>query len=253
MSIDWGYLSNYRFFVTCVQIHIMKYSLITLLLLFNFTFSKAQKKDSVPKHILYTISTDLAQYALSQPNIDFEYTTSSSICAGINFGYIMPSLLFKINTLANGQFTEPGTVYSGIAIRLYLKFYGLRHFQNYWCIQGVYKSISFNNVSFEDTYGDAYWNNYTMSEQTSVVGIEILNGHESTTKNRVLNLDLFYGLGFHFRIRNYTITNATLSDPHIPGLYPNKPIAYNGTYSGTLFLLTPVLGIKIGFNHLKKE
>ncbi len=237
----------------------MKYITTAFLVIFNCASIHAQKKDSISidsidtkYHPLFSITTDLAQYGLFQPNIGFEYKIDT-LAFGINVGLIEPSPIFAINPLANGQFTDPGTVYSGIAFRFYLKIYNKKHPYSYWSFQAVYKKEAFNNISFSDEYRDEILNTYTMSENGTVMGFEILHGNEITAKDENYTIDLFYGFGYHVRAMNYTISDENTS-PTYPGPeYNGLTIALPGTYSSTFSTFTPVIGLRIGWNYLKKE
>lgn len=256
----------------------MKYVITLFAIIMNCYFSQAQIIDSAAsrnpskafnkvsgdttnkKHIAFSISTDLAQYALLQPNINFEYKISALRTLGVNFGQINPMAAFATNPVANGQFTDPGTVYRGYAIRLYIKIHDSLHPKRYWCIQGVYKSLYFNNRFFYDQYGDAYYSSYTMSENSQTTGLDVMRGYEFPLKDRHLDIDLFFGLGCHFRSRNYTInnesTNAPINNsgqPELPSEYRNDPLAKNGNFNDVVTIITPILGFKLGYNFLRKK
>jgi hypothetical protein len=205
-----------------------------------------------PKHKAFTISSDLAQYFLCQPNIDFSIRVLHQAEIGLNIGLVEPCLLFAQNPLTSAQYTEPGTVYSGIATRFYFKFYPGKAHKSYWDLQLVYKKLSYNNTGFNDQYGNSVLNIYTMNEHETVYGLEVMHGHELTHENEHFNVDVFYGVGFHERIRNYQVTSENVviaqgSD------YQNIAMAMPGSYSGTLSLFTPVLGLKFGWNYLKRN
>lgn len=202
---------------------------------------------------VFSITTDLAQYTMIQPNIGFECRITENLTIGINAGLVVPSPMFAINPLADGQFTNPGTVYRGYALRFYFKLFPSMRHKGYWAIQGVYKSLAFNYISFADDYGDEYQNTYTMSEHSTVTGFDLLHGNDLIGPNRHFDIDLFYGIGVHPRNRNYTITNQSANFVYLPEDYSSEPVAYNGNYSNTLNIFTPVIGFKVGFNYIKKK
>jgi len=211
-------------------------------------------------YTLFSITTDIAQYTLFQPNIGFEYRIVRPLTIGANAGLVFPSAVFAVNPLADGQFTFPGTVYRGYALRFYLKFYPSVQHKGYFCIQGVVKSVSFNDVSFTDQYNgdpDATFpstNTYTMSEHTNIIGVEMLHGNGHLGPNKYLDIDMFYGFGIHLRFRNYTISNQAWGTYGSSGAdYQGGPIAHDGTYNNTLTLPTLIFGFRVGFNYLKKK
>jgi hypothetical protein len=211
---------------------------------FIYTF-----KDTI--HKLFSITTDLAQYLLLQPNVGMEYRINRLVTLGANFGWVEPSPIFAVNPLADGQFTDPGTVYTGYAIRFYGKLFLSRFQRSYFSVQGVYKAVSFNNVSFTDDYGDEATNTYTMSETAKVYGLEMLFGIETLGPRSYVDLDLFWGFGMHQRNRNYTISNATLGVNMVSGY--GEPVAEDGNHTDILGLVTPIGGMRVGFNYIKKK
>jgi len=255
----------------------MKYYITLLAILMNCYFLQAQATDTtvverstggfnrlaqdstVIKHTdnptyssLFSITTDLAQYGLFQPNLGIEINIDT-ISLGFNFGLVEPSPMFAVNPLADGQFTYPGTVYRGTAFRFYLKIRTKKHPYSYWCFQGVYKKIAFNNISFSDEYRDEILNTYTMDENSTVAGLDILHGNLIAGNDQGYTIDFFYGFGYHIRTRNYTIYNEN-SSPSYPGPeYNGLTIALPGTYQTVLSIFTPVVGFKVGFNYLKKK
>jgi len=209
--------------------------------------------DNAPSHKVFTISSDLTQYFICQPNIDFAIRVLRKEEIGLNIGIVEPCLLFAQNPLASEQYTDPGTVYKGIATRLYFKFYpGVAH-KSYWELQLVYKKLSYTSTGFSDDYeNSSVLNTYNMNEQESVYGIELMHGNELTKENQHINIDFFYGAGFHERVRNYQVTSQEIFIA--PGAdLQNLAMATPGSYSGTLSLFTPVIGLRFGWNYLKRN
>ena len=203
---------------------------------------------AAPRHKVYSISSDIAQFFLFQPNLDFEYRVSRVLAIGANIGIVEPSLLYSQNPLVTAQFKDPGTVYQGTALRLFVKLYTHR---SYWCLQGVYKKLTCPATYFSDNFGDVL-NMYYMSEAETVFGLEFLHGHQLTKKGERFNADLFYGIGWHERFRSYTISDQT--EVVSPGADMASAIIISpGNYTAYLSYLTPVIGLKFGWNQVKKD
>lgn len=202
------------------------------------------------KYALFSISTDLMQYFLCQPNIDFQCRVSKQIDIGINLGLVEPSLVFAENPLSDIQYKNPGSVYSGYAFRLYCKLFPSKYVKNYWSVQIVYKSLAYQNTGFNDNYnGGQVLNTYYMSEKEMVYGGEIMHGHRLSKQGEHLYVDLAYGLGLHQKFRNYTI----LSSSYViaPGSENNvSTLAQPGIYYSAMSVLTPVVSLKFGWNYL---
>jgi hypothetical protein len=195
----------------------------------------------LPPTIEYiSLTTDLAQYVFNQPNVGLAFR-KNSYELGMNFGLIQPTELFAVNILADGQYKWPGTVYSGDILRPYVKYFACSsHHISYWGAQITLEYEWFNNVTFYDypEGGDYPQFDYTMNEKTFVWGISIFHGHEWKVF-KVFNIDLFYGLGFYDKIRNFTVTYST--NPYY-GSYLAE-----GAYKGSLSYCTPIVGLKLGF------
>jgi hypothetical protein len=106
-------------------------------------------------------------------------------------------------------------------------------------------------VSYSDFYGDGYGSNsYTMSERANTFGLDFLHGNEFNPFSKYFDIDLFYGLGVHERFRNYNISNQSYFGFINPS---NSDIAYDGNYTNVLTIVTPVVGLRVGFNYVKKS
>lgn len=215
-------------------------------------------KDSIrqnapfPKALCF--STDALQDFFPQPNLNIEYAWSHN-AIGLYTGLILRSANFAVNPFANGQYTDPGTVYNGWAFKLYYKLYDKKWPNHYWCIQAVYKPEWFNNeLFFDETKPDEATVSYTMSEKASVYGIDILRGYELVSKTH-FHLDFFFGVGLHYHVMNYNVTSLDaqgyLSSP-AKGYADGGYYIYSGSNTLNVLIPTPVMGLKIGFELLKK-
>lgn len=234
----------------------MKHRLIAILLVVSCALAKGQRGsiahevgDTNTTRKAIAISTDAVQYVFNQPNINIEYVWKR-FSAGLNIGIIRPDPAFAVNVLSNGQYLWPGTVYHGIAFRLSFKYFDMKHQKRYWgaflvCKPEWYKNVSFYDMTdpTEETGVD-----YTMNENATVLGIELVRGHE-LGYNNAMHIDFFYGLGFHDKLRNFTVTS--MSTP--TGERDGSGILDLGNYKGSVSYLTPVLGLKFGLNYLFKK
>ncbi len=241
---------------------IIKCLLIVVTILLGTCESFGQNKDStaqnnvatnavqtpIPKTIkgAIAISTDAMQYILPvQPNINIEYIWNG-MAIGFYAGLVYPDANMTVNPFASGQYTMPGTVYYGKAFKLYFKNYDIKRPKRYWSAQFECKPQWFNNVNFMDQpAGDESQVYYTMSNKTTVLGLDMLRGHEYGEQN-ILHIDFFYGIGVHDRISTSVITSSS------------RPFGIDGdgalgTYKGYIWYLTPVIGLKFGFNYLIKD
>ncbi|HXB13398.1 MAG TPA: hypothetical protein VNZ45_15530 [Bacteroidia bacterium] len=255
----------------------MRRLLLLILTSFQFLALKAQNKDSSHVNIIifqqnkpdtshsqkgyyhgegnyiegdyFLLNTDLAQYPLAQPNLGIEYR-HNKFAWGINFGVIYPDPLFNVNPLANGQYIWPGTVYYGDAIRVYWKiFTNPNKPANYFSLQAEYAYVWYNGASFLDLPNNMLTVNYTMNETANIAGFDIIHGHEFESF-KVMGLDVFYGVGLHFKVRNYSVVseNVTTSCSSIPA-YVTPDV---GSYKSVLTIPEIIFGVRFGFNFLHR-
>jgi hypothetical protein len=193
----------------------------------------------------FSVSTDLMQYAVYQPNIGVEYRRGK-FAYGLNIGIVYPDPMFYINVLANGQYLWPGMVYKGTALRAYWKyFYNKNKPSTFFCVQAECKYLWYNNTSFvDDPGGEDIDVNYTMDEKATALGIDALFGHEYAPY-KIMHIDLFYGIGYHIKFREFTVVTST--NQYSGGYMPL------GSYKGTVSYPAPIAGVKIGFNIFGKK
>ncbi len=191
-----------------------------------------------PTGSYFSISTDLLQYLVYQPNIGFEYRRKK-FAWGINFGVVHPDPTFYVNPLADGQYTWPGTLYNGEALRAYWKVFFKNNPSSYFCVQAEYKYLWYNNGSFMDMpNGDEFQVNYTMNEKATALGIDVLLGKEWLAF-KIMHFDIFYGIGYHVKYREFTVVTSNFP-------YPGDWMPL-GSYKGSVSYPAPILGLKGGF------
>jgi len=234
----------------------MKCFFALILFSLQFTLGISQKVDSstlnkpvpISAEKVIAISTDGMQYILDQPNICIEYMWNR-FSIGVYAGIIIPDANFEVNPFANGQYTNPGTVYSGAAFKLYFKCYDVKKTNHYWAIQLECKPEYFNNTDFYDEpVHDEVLVSYTMNEKATVLGIDLLRGYELRKPN-ILHLDFFYGFGLHLKNRDYTVSSSNTTG----GMGGQKYMPTDGIYQTVAADFTPVVGLKLGLNYIIKK
>ena len=143
--------------------------------------------------------------------VDYFFAKRHSI--GFGIGDIYANNAFKVNFLSGDQGAYPGTVWNGFVARL-----------NY-------------NIPDHDNI-----NYFVRSEHASLFGVDCFFGYHLTKPQSNLNIELFYGIGFRYRIRNYTTISSTYPSPGITDkVQPVWTFVLNQTYPTIIF------GLKIGF------
>jgi hypothetical protein len=223
------------------------------------TEDSIHKADSIRENAPFpraiAISTDAMQYIIPQPNFNIEYIWNHQ-AIGFYTGLIQPLSFFAVNPIADGQYTDPGTVYNGWAFKLYYKWYDKKRPKHYWCMQLEYKPEWFNNLSFYDQTSEEQTVDYTMNEKAAVYGYDLLRGFEYGEQD-AMHLDFFFGIGFHYRVMNYDVTS--LNSNGFYGNNNNTPIGDGtstislGNHTAGFLLPTPIVGLKFGLNFLMKH
>ena len=202
-----------------------------------------------PTLCYFSFTTDAMQYLLHQPNVGVEYRTEN-FAYGLNIGLVFPDNAFAVNPFANAQYTWPGLVYYGEALRAYWKFFYNENMPaNYFSVQLEYKYLWYNNVGFTDYEPSTSINiNYSMNETANALGFDVLHGHEWQLLD-IIHLEVFYGLGLHIKVRDYTVLPSAFSSNPINTQFP--PLV--GSYKDAISYPAPILGFRVGFNLLNKK
>ena len=104
----------------------------------------------------------------------------------------------------------------------------------------MYKSLSFSNAKFFNQCGrDTHRNYFTRSENTNEFGLTILYGVRLISLEKLLDIEVFCGMGYRKRIRNYTTTESTGAG------CDNQPL---GSFNLNQDYPMVVVGFKIGIN-----
>ena len=218
-------------------------------------------QDSLARHKFLSISYNIVQTCINEAEVRIEYTINKRISVGASSGRIFYNREFDPYFLSSSQDKWPGTVYTGYSIRAYSKYYSRERPQNYWCLQAVYKNMSYGFHEFTDQFKPGEeMDVYTRSETAFLSGFDIIHGHdiemEKVFKNwiwdnpesgRYITFDIFYGIGTRERTRNYT--TYTSLDSEFPSILP-VPI---GTFKLKQSYTVIDFGICMGFNFLKKR
>ncbi len=206
-------------------------------------------QDTIQKQKIMSVSTNYIQMRINEYNIYLEYRINYQHSIGCEFGKIYYNREFDPWKISPSQNKFPGTVYDGLGLRIYLKRYSLKNPTKYWNFIVPVKIMSYDSLEFTDMYnGESDWAKYTRSENAFLVGLDIYRGHEFDIFHQIIMFDIFYGIGFRIRHREYT-THISLRNGSIYGI-PKPPI---GSFKINQFLPTINIGIKVGFNILKKR
>ena len=173
--------------------------------------------DTVRRALVLNIN--LIQASIDEYNAGLIWRPNARFSVGMNVGLVYANKYFRTSSLGL-QENFPGTVYHGTAFRLLGRLYSRQKQNNYWSIQFVTKNVAYDSLEFLDMYkGEHEYAEFRRSENSRVLGLTFLRGHEFYLLQRFLVFDIFYGLEFRSRTRNLD-TYFVNSYPHA-GLGPN--------------------------------
>ena len=195
-----------------------------------------------------SFSFNLLQVYLNEigGNIDYVYNYTHSI--GINIAWVYPSVLWFENTFVIDKAGDwPGCVYYGSNIRLNYKYYFTAKRRFYFSPQLSYQNLSYNNHIFSDEDGARTLYYIERSEVAKVYGLDLLIGLHWIKPQARLNLEVYAGLSYRHKIRNYTtIDSYYFSRPSLDYFIDTKhPI---GTYHQVQDYPLITIGLKIVIN-----
>ena len=203
--------------------------------------------EKVEKEHRLTFSVNFPIIIVNEISLYIDYCKNKRHSIGINIGSIYPNpeLQFKNIYMINKSDT-PCDVYNGMVSRINYKYYFSDERNQYFSPGFIFESLRYSNVTFTNRDGQGYYFNFTRSETSHVFGADIIYGNHFVRTEKKINIEFFVGLGFRFRIRDYTTTSCDTIyyNPHQPGyqVIPLGTFRYDQTY--------PILniGLKIGIN-----
>ncbi|HEV7230748.1 MAG TPA: hypothetical protein VGO45_05440 [Bacteroidia bacterium] len=192
----------------------------------------------------YAVYSELEKMLISETNVGFEYRFNRYMSLDLNIGHIHYNSLFDPWVFSPSQNDWPGTVYRGTSYRFGLKMFPSPKKRNYIAIKGLWKTMYYSGMKFLDMKS-GYSLTTQRSESATVRGLEIEGGHEFNLAEGHILFELFYGIGFRVRERNYTTysqtENGSFPVPAGMGTYPT------GSYVLIQKYPTLELGFKMGF------
>lgn len=214
-----------------------RYIYLITFLAFLTSYAFSQSQDSSRNRLSVTVN--IVQLPINEAGIYVDYGLKKRHSFGFGIANVYVNQLFIPDFLSDDQSTFPGAVWHGIAARVNYKAYFLRSRRLYLCIQVLYKSLSYTNQTFINDYDDNL-DYFTRNETAYSWGADLLLGHLITGIKAKIDVDVFYGIGWRYRVRNYT-TTFNNGDP---GAY-QQPL---GSFQLIQNYPSFVFGIKVGYN-----
>jgi hypothetical protein len=185
-----------------------------------------------------------------------EYGLNSNFNIGIAAGNIHPGF-WAASYLSMPSGLLPATIFTGYGGRLYGKYYlnVNNDRRSYISVQFVYKKMSYNNVTFSSQDPSQYYEEYDdyvlQNGKETVSGLDILFGWEFSCIHNRLFFDIFTGIGVRDRVYQETIVSSYRQNQNTGQILSYPPFPPS-VYTYNIKYVTPVTGIKIGFNIFKK-
>lgn len=149
-----------------------------------------------------TFSANILQMCINEVGGNIDYVRDYRNSIGINAGYVYE--FWSDNGLVTDQAGDwPACVYNGMAYRLNYKYYIFHSRRVYLSPQLIYQNLSYTNHSFSDfdRWGTQYF--IVRSETAKVYGMDFIIGFHIRKPQAKLNLEVFGGLAYRHRIRDY--------------------------------------------------
>lgn len=197
----------------------------------------SQAKDST--HNL-SFSLNLIQCPINEFSLYADYSINKRSSFGFNFGYIYANPKLKVFILSRDQGTYPGTVWNGLVFRADYKRANKYADNKFWEVQAIYKILNYRNQGFDNVEDDeSYF--FKRNENAWLLGLDAINGRHLTKPESIFNSEIFWGLGFRYRVRNFTTLSSRFNVPPV------------GSFQLQQFYPTIIFGLKIGFNVFIKK
>ena len=196
------------------------------------------------KHRL-TFTLNVLPLVINEESIYIDYCYKEKHSFGISIGQIYANPRFYVNILSIDQGTNPGTVWNGIVTRIDYKYHFPNNKQLYMGVDLLYKSLSYSNMSFLNSNdGGRATNTFIRNENATVNGIDWLVGRHFSSIEKIVDIEMFWSIGYRYRVRNYTTISSTIN-----GFAGPQPL---GSY--TLYQKYPMftIGLNMGFNTFYK-
>lgn len=199
----------------------------------------------------FMLSTNVMQIPLNETSLFADYIFKEKRSVGISVGIIYP-----VNSAAHIPYgnddTYPGSVWHGWVIRANYRHYYNPAFGAYYCVQGIFKSTHYSDHDFVNKgYLPDSYVYYRRNEQGWLTGLDLFCGNTITKARSPFFIEVFYGLGIRYRVRNYTTLSARLSD--FPYTIPPGAVDSNfplGDHTKDQFYPTLIVGLKMGLGWL---
>ena len=173
------------------------------------SLSQTSSADSIFPIQHLRFSTDLIKATVNELQLIGEYRFSSFFSAGLCYGKVFRNTMYDPWFLSPSQQEWPGTAYHGDAYTVVLKFSPFRKKWRYIGLKGIYKSIWYSNQNFAEGTGYGHYISDNRSESARVVGFDLVYGKYRFLGYSRIPIEVFYGLGYRVRERNFTTYYAT--------------------------------------------
>ena len=217
----------------------------TLLFVLSSSNCLAQSgADSTKFDPRFALHTDMMLNLLNEKNFGAEIKLSKIISVGGSYARVLPSLHYGDHVFIASHHDFPPRIYDGFAFKGFVKYY-IDKKDYYFQLTGMYKQSGYGYGLVSDGMGDkGSLTSIRVNEMAKIYGAYLLVGHEFIVAKYGF-IDMFFGLAYRYRIRNYTTISS------ISTKYWGRPEPL-GTFTVSQHYIAPVIGLKLGFCYQKK-
>lgn len=200
--------------------------------------------DSTKFNPRFALHTDVILNLLNEKNIGAEIKLSPVISVGGSYARVLPSDYFGDHMFIASHHNFPPRIFDGFAFKGFIKYYMDKE-DYYFQLSCMYKNSGYGyNYVFDGAGDKGSLSSIRINERAQIFGAYLLAGQEFVIAKYGF-IDMFFGLAYRYRIRNYT----TLSS--ISTKYWGRPEPL-GTFTVSQHYIAPVIGLKLGFCYQKK-
>lgn len=200
----------------------------------------------------YAIHIDMALNILNEKNVGAEIRLSHKISVGATYARVLPSYYLSDHIFVASHHHFPTRIFDGFAFKGFVKCYfennNYKNKNNDYYIQftALFKNAGYGyNYVFDGAGDKGSLTSERTNETAKIYGAYLTVGQEMILAKYAF-IDLFFGLAYRYRIRNYTTISSVATK------YWGSPEPL-GTFTVHQHYFAPVIGLKLGFCYQKKK
>jgi hypothetical protein len=165
-----------------------------------------------------TLSYNVLKTFTNEYSINTEYRINKHHSFGLTLGKVHDNPDHYVFILSTSQNNYPGLVYKGFVTRAtYFYYLNSKDFYGFYIgPQLLFKSLYYNDITFEDSWGDPGSNIYVRNEKAHLYGLDFVLGWNFYIGPAIFPVSIYLnincGFGLRYRHRNINTTSSITKD-----------------------------------------